>query len=164
MVYPTILKDLKAPKLQVYPRYTVVAEKFEALCKLGITNSRMKDYFDLWILARHTDFDGETLRRAIYATFSRRQTSFPVGSPLGLTMTFARDVQKQTQWKAFLRKNALQSLPLDDVVGFLAEFLMPATTAASNKQSFSSQWGAGGPWVAVSTGQRSKQESSGSSK
>lgn len=146
--YPTILKDFNAPKLHTYPRYTVVAEKFEALSKLGMTNSRMKDYFDLWILARHTDFYGETLYQAIEATFSRRKTDLAVEPPLGLTMVFAQDPQKQIQWQAFLRKNALEALPLKDTVEYLADFLMPVATAVSNGASFTLFWNAGGPWVA----------------
>lgn len=147
--YPTILKNFSAPKLHTYPRYTVVAEKFEALSKLGMTNSRMKDYFDLWVLARHTDFDGETLYQAIKATFSRRKTGLAVEPPLGLTMVFAQDPQKQIQWQAFLRKNALKALPLKDVVEYLADFLMPVATAAGIGTSFTLFWNAGGPWVAA---------------
>lgn len=145
--YPTILKEFNAPKLQAYPRYTVVAEKFEALSKLGMTNSRMKDYFDLWILACHSDFDGETLCQAIKATFSRRKTDLAAAPPLGLTMAFAQDRQKQIQWQAFLRKNALEAPPLKDVVEYLADFLMPVATAASSETSFALFWNAGGPWV-----------------
>jgi hypothetical protein len=84
------LKDLDVPRLHAYPRYTVVAEKLEALSKLGMTNSRMKDYFDLLILAHHTDFDGETLCQAIKATFSRRKSNLPAEPPLGLTMVLHR--------------------------------------------------------------------------
>ena len=102
--YPVILEDFAAPRLRVYPRYTVVAEKFEALTSLGIANSRMKDYFDLWILARHSDFDGTTLSRAVQATFDRRNTPLRLDPPLGLTDTFANDSQKNTQWRAFLKK------------------------------------------------------------
>lgn len=145
--YPTILKDFDSPHLHTYPRYTVVAEKFEALSKLGMTNSRMKDYFDLWILARHTDFDGKTLCQAITATFSRRKSSLPVEPPLGLTKVFALDSQKQTQWQAFIRKNALQARQLKDVVDFLSRFLMPVTAAASRGQAFSYYWIAGGSWT-----------------
>lgn len=68
-----MLPDFEAPTLRVYPRYTVVAEKLEAIAALGIANSRMKDFFDLWILSRHTEFDGDTLRRAIRATFGGRR-------------------------------------------------------------------------------------------
>lgn len=77
--YPVMLTDLQAPKLRVYPRYTVVAEKPEAMAALGIVNSRIKDFFDLWIPSRHADFDGDTLRRTIRATFARRKTELLAG-------------------------------------------------------------------------------------
>ncbi|MCK9515846.1 MAG: nucleotidyl transferase AbiEii/AbiGii toxin family protein [Ottowia sp.] len=78
--YPVMLSEMPAPKLRAYPRYTVIAEKLEALVALGIANSRMKDYFDLWILSRYTDFDGDLLCKAIHATFERRRTPLPDGS------------------------------------------------------------------------------------
>ncbi|HYN78669.1 MAG TPA: nucleotidyl transferase AbiEii/AbiGii toxin family protein, partial [Lamprocystis sp. (in: g-proteobacteria)] len=105
--YPTLLPDLPAPRLRAYPRETVVAEKLEALVGLGIANSRMKDYFDLWILASHADFDGGTLAQAIRATFERRATRIPEGIPFGLTDEFSQEPQKQTQWRAFLTRTAL---------------------------------------------------------
>lgn len=144
--YPIMLKDFEAPKLHTYPRYTVVAEKFEALSTLGMTNSRMKDYFDLWILARHTDFDGETLGQAIQATFARRKSNLHAEPPLGLAREFVEDAQKQTQWQAFLRKNALEALSLEDIVNCLVDFLMPAAEAANSGDSFPFHWTAGGPW------------------
>lgn len=145
--YPTILKDLDAPRLKTYPCYTVVAEKFEALSTLGMANSRMKDYFDLWILARDSNFDGETLHQAIKATFTRRKSNLPSEPPLGLTVEFSQNSQKQIQWQAFLRKNALDAPPLKDIVDCLAGFLMPAATSES---TFTFCWNAGGPWVSPS--------------
>ena len=154
LTYPTLLQDLEAPKLLTYPIYTVVAEKFEALAKLGIANSRMKDYFDLWILAVYADFDGETLRQAIIATFGRRQTKLTTLPPLGLTMTFAQDFQKQTQWQAFVRKNRLEAPPLNDVVNSLSDFLMPIVAETSNNAPVELFWRAGGPWSAVKANQQ----------
>lgn len=121
--YPVLLPGMPAPRLRAYPRYTVIAEKLEALVSLGIANSRMKDYFDLWILSRYTDFDGELLCRAIHATFERRRTPLPDAVPFGLSDEFAQDRQKQTQWQAFLKKNALAELTLDEVVIGLRAFL-----------------------------------------
>lgn len=89
VVFPVMLPDLPAPRLRAYPSYTVIAEKLEALVSLGIANSRMKDYFDLWVLSRHTDFDGNLLCRAINGTFGRRQTPLLDGLPLGLSDEFA---------------------------------------------------------------------------
>lgn len=135
---PPMLPDLPAPRLRAYPRYTVVAEKLEALTSLGIANSRMKDYFDLWVLANHAEFDGATLAEAIRATFGRRATPLPAGVPFGLSEDFASDGQKQTQWRAFLGKNTLESIALDVVLSLLRRFLeLPLDAARS-----------GGPWSA----------------
>lgn len=92
--YPVMFDEFAAPKLRAYPRYTVVAEKLEALSSLGMANSRMKDYFDLWVLARHIDFDGDPLRQAVTATFDRRGTALTGQAPIGLTDAFAHDAQK----------------------------------------------------------------------
>ena len=116
--YPVILDGMPSPQLRVYPRYTVVAEKLEAMVKLGILNSRMKDYFDLWILARHSDLDGAVLAQAIRTTFERRGTGIPSGVPLGLTDEFALHEQKNLQWSGFQRKNALQPMKLAEVFFF----------------------------------------------
>ena len=144
--YPVMLSEFAAPKLRIYPRYTVVAEKFEALSSLGIASSRMKDYFDLWILVRHTEFDGDILRQAVQATFDRRKTALSGYAPLGLTDAFAQDPQKQTQWQAFLRKNRLEALELNDVIAALAIFMLPVIEAANANTTFPARWQAGGPW------------------
>lgn len=144
--YPSMLPDLPAPILRAYPRYTVVAEKLEALVVLGIANSRVKDYFDLWVLARDVDFDGETLRRAIRATFDRRGTPIPDGVPFGLTEDFAQDSQKKNQWRAFLAKNALEPIALAEVLDLLRRFSIPALDAARLDASSCGHWPRGGDW------------------
>lgn len=145
--YPVILKDFAQPRMHTYPRYTVVAEKFDALYSLGMVNSRMKDYFDLHIMARYMDFDGATLSRAIKATFERRQTVVLNSAPIGLMDTFAKDSQNQMQWQAFLRKNRIESVSLGEVVAVLAGFLLPVTNAIRHDEEFSHEWKAGGPWL-----------------
>lgn len=146
--YPVLLPDMPTPRLRAYPLYTVVAEKLEALVSLGIANSRMKDYFDLWTIAQKTDVDGEILCDAIRATFAQRGTTLP-DVPFGLSDAFAQDQQKQTQWAAFLRKNALAERQLPEVVAGLREFLSPALNAHREGDAFSLTWRAGGPWSAA---------------
>jgi predicted nucleotidyltransferase component of viral defense system len=124
-VYPVLLDDLPAPKLRVYPMYTVVAEKFETLVSLGIANTRMKDYFDLWVLRQQGKFDNELLRTAIAETFLRRGKPLPKGVPVGLSDEFSGDVQKQRQWLVFLKKNQLASLDLGVLIVGLRAWLMP---------------------------------------
>lgn len=145
--YPVILKDFAQPTMRAYPRYTVVAEKFDAVYSLGMANSRMKDYFDLYTLARYMDFDRATLGRAVNATFERRRTVVVDSTPIGLTDTFAEDSQKQMQWQAFLRKNGIESVSLGEVVAFLAGFLLPVYNASLHGEVFSHEWKAGGPWI-----------------
>lgn len=117
---PTLLDGMPAPRLRVYPRETVVAEKLEAIVSLGMANSRMKDYFDLRALLRENVLEQESLARSIAGTFRRRRTSLPTGLPIGLTAEFGRDELKRKQWAAFLRKNRLDGPVLDDLVAELA--------------------------------------------
>ena len=144
--YPVILGEMPEPHLHVYPRYTVVAEKLEALTSLGMLNSRMKDYFDLWILAKHSDFDGLILSRAVAATFERRRTAVPIGVPIGLSDEFINDAQKGKQWQGFLRKNALDPMSLATVVVDLRDFLMPVLAAIAAGGSHDYPWRAGAGW------------------
>lgn len=122
-VYPTLLDDLPTPRLKVYPRETVIAEKLEAIATLGIANSRMKDYFDLRALAHEGATDPSVLSEAIRATFERRRTLLPASMLLGLDDQFARDKVKQAQWNAFLAKNRLKGPTLDIVVRKVRAFL-----------------------------------------
>jgi hypothetical protein len=115
-MYPTLLDDLPAPHLRIYPRATVVAEKLEAIVSLGMANSRMKDYFDLRVLAKDGALDETVLAEAIAATFSRRQTPIPRGFPLGLSSEFAADRTKLTQWRAFKARNQLEAPELQAVI------------------------------------------------
>lgn len=104
--FPALL-DFPAPHLKSYTRETVVAEKFEAMVKLGMLNSRMKDFFDLWSLRQEFSFEGHILSKAIKTTFETRGTAVPTEVPLALTAEFYDDPQKNAQWKAFLNKSGL---------------------------------------------------------
>lgn len=127
---PTILEDLPAARLLVYPRESVIAEKLEAIASLGMANSRMKDYFDLLALQREGRFDRNLLPQAIAATFQRRRTPIPDGLPLGLTSEFALDPLKQKQWRAFLSKNQLTAPPLEEAIVLLGGWLGKAMNEA----------------------------------
>lgn len=144
--YPVLL-DFPAPRLLSYPRETVVAEKFEAMTKLGLFNSRMKDFYDLWLLSRRFDFDGPLLAKAIGRTFANRQTSI-VALPEALTPAFGRDTAHQTQWRGFLRKSDLKGVPdaLQSVIDALVPFLHPIAEALGRNTVFNKKWIAPGPW------------------
>jgi hypothetical protein len=144
--YPTIL-DFPAPRLNGYSRETVVAEKFEAMVKLGLVNSRMKDFYDIWLLSRQFDFDGPTLAKAVSRTFANRKTTI-VPQPFALTPAFAADAGKQAQWQAFQRKSRLDDVPagLQEVVEALGAFLLPVAAAVETRGGFEQVWQALGPW------------------
>jgi predicted nucleotidyltransferase component of viral defense system len=146
--YPTILA-FPAPVLPAYPRETVVAEKFQATVALGIANSRMKDFFDLWLLSRMFAFDGPSLCRAIQATFRRRKTQLPAEPPLALTAEFGTDAAKVKQWAAFLKKGKLDvgGATLEQVCAILKDFLMPPTSALVARDPFEKTWTPEGPWA-----------------
>lgn len=148
--YPTLL-GMDPPQLRTYPRETVMAEKLEALVKLAMANSRMKDFFDLAVLARSFPCLGPVLRDAIVATFQRRGTVIPTERPIALTESFGNDGVKLTQWKAFVSRNGLKARvgELGQVVGELAESLGPSMIAAAKGEAFECRWEAGGPWRPV---------------
>jgi len=139
--FPSIL-NLPSARLQVYPRETVVAEKFQAMVSLGIANSRLKDFYDIWFLAYQAQFQGSILCQAMRATFTRRKTPLPTEDPLALTGKFAEDFLKQSQWSGFINKNKLESNceTLRNTVAVLNSFLMPPCLAASDNTSFNYIW------------------------
>jgi predicted nucleotidyltransferase component of viral defense system len=144
--YPTIL-DYAAPSLRVYSRESTIAEKFEAMVKLGQLNSRMKDFHDIWLLSRHFEFDGATLATAIERTFAHRGTTI-ASNPTAFSAAFTTDPAKVRQWQGFLRKSKLEGVPdeLAIIVREIASFLGPTAEALSDKRSFSLTWQPPGPW------------------
>ncbi len=131
--YPAMLEDMPAPELRVYPQYTVIAEKFEAIVALGMANSRMKDYFDLWVLLRNADLDQKILEQAVHATFKRRETALPTVIPLGLSDQFPQERTRIALWGAFVSRNQLNAESLSDTVIYLRErFAFAMNVSASN--------------------------------
>lgn len=139
-IYPTLLDDFQAPRLRVYPVYTVIAEKYQAMVMLGQANTRMKDLFDLEVIARRTDLDGALLAAAIAATFSRRQTAVPTEVPVALTAQFSEDAAKRRQWQAFLGKNRIAVSDLSGTVALLAALLWPPTQVADASSPATAVW------------------------
>lgn len=146
ITYPSVL-GFPAAQLRAYNRETVIAEKFEAMVKLGELNSRMKDFFDVYVLARHFAFEGPALASAIESTFARRET--PIESqPVCFSDAFCANPSKAQQWKGFRKTSRVDQVPSDfrEIVPFVADFLGPIATALADDQPFTSRWTAGGPW------------------
>lgn len=116
---------------------------------LGISNSRMKDFFDLFTLCMQFEFEGELVRQAISATFARRKTSIPTTPLLSLTTEFSEDKHKSLQWNAFLRKTNLNSndLTLSEITTRLADFLMPPAEAAGQGRQLGKYWRPSDGWI-----------------
>ena len=145
--YPTLL-DLPPPRIRAYPKETVVAEKLQAMVAFGMVNSRMKDFYDLWMMSRQFPFEGETLIRAIQATFERRKTPIPKETPLVFSPEFSQDRKKATQWWAFLNRTGLSDdhQGLAGVVEELCAFLEPPLMAASQGRLCLKEWTTDGKW------------------
>ena len=129
--YPVLLEDFPAPRLRTYPVYTVISEKLHAIALLGMTNSRVKDYLDLWVMLDRESLNMNTLAQAISATFTRRGMTVPTELPTGLSDEFAADPSRQALWKAFVKKNELAKISLADVVARIRSALEPAMGLAA---------------------------------
>lgn len=155
--YPTLL-DMPVPQIKASTKQTVIAEKFQAMVFLGMVNSRMKDFYDLYKLASSFPFDGRLLAKAITATFQRRKTPLPIVAPIALTEEFYNDSTKQKQWNAFVKKmdnGAVPTLPV--VIKLLAKFILPVIASASDSGRIGT-WMPNGPWRTADNDQNQCQK------
>jgi len=141
---PTML-DSPVPRLLCYSRESAIAEKFETMVKLGMLNSRMKDFYDIWLLSRQFDFDGVVLIEAIRLTFERRGTMMPIEME-GFNKAFIDG--KQIQWTAFWKRLQQDHVPVSfqDIVSAVEGFLAPIVAALSAGNPKPAIWKAPGPW------------------
>lgn len=145
--YPVIL-DLPKPRLKGYPAESVISEKFEAMVTLGLLNSRMKDFYDIWLMLRQFNFDGSKLTEALKRTFTHRKTGFPKGKKLFAEEIYDEGSDRQTLWKAFLNKTNVKPAPqeLSAVAKEIEQFLLKPLDAIKKEQKFNRGWKAPGPW------------------
>lgn len=145
--FPTIL-DFPAARLRTNSPEAVVAEKFEAMVRLGMANTRMKDFYDLWGMASSFEFCGNSLADALAATFGSRGTPLPIDPPIALRPEFSADAAKQAQWTAFAGRSRLSAVPsLEIVVVVLRRFLWPPVSAVTQSTQFERDCQAGGDWT-----------------
>lgn len=144
--YPTLL-PMPAPRVQAYPMEAVVAEKLEAMVHLGMPNSRMKDFFDLWFLARVFPFEADTLVDSVHATFMRRGTALNPEGFQSLIDELSADTSKLLQWRAFLNKGNLAAPPrFADIVDSIRQFALLLLQAKPTGGLEATSWFPGGPW------------------
>ena len=147
-----VLLDFPVPRLRCYSRESAIAEKFEAMVRLGELNSRMKDFYDIWLLSRQFDFDGSWLAEAIKLTFNHRGTPISEMVP-AFTKTFA--TAKQVQWVAFRKRLQQDYAPLSfaDVVTLVDEFLSPVVSSIVTSTKPPARWTATGSWLKGRSGE-----------
>ena len=145
--YPTIL-DFPKPLLKGYPAESVVSEKFEAMVKLGLLNSRMKDFYDLWLMTGRFDFDGAKLAEALKRTFAHRKTELPAKPPLFAEEIYDETSDRQTLWKAFLQKTQIRHVPqeLKEIARTIEGFLSEPIKSIYGHLEFNAQWKASSAW------------------
>lgn len=145
---PTLL-DFPAPELRCYHQLTAIAEKFEAMVKLGELNSRMKDFYDVWNIIQHEEIDGEELQTACVATFEQRETPLDLNSRF-FSEKFSESFGKEEQWAAFVRKQELEDTApssLKEITELLQHFFRPMVEAQLSRQRFTAQWSPSGQWL-----------------
>ena len=120
-----LISDLPQPQIRTYPIHTVIAEKLHAIALLGMANSRLKDYLDLYILLKNEELDKEILLDAITSTIARREMALPKNIPIGLTSVYSQYASRQAMWRSFLNKNELEFISLPVVVILIGDFVIP---------------------------------------
>ena len=145
--YPVIL-DFPKPKLKGYPAESVISEKYEAIVKLGPLNSRMKDFYDIWLLMRKFDFIGENLLEALKRTFAHRKNDLPDSKPLSVEEIYDDKSDRQTLWGAFLKKNDIEHAPqkLSKIAHEIEEFLLGPIVAMNDYEKFNKEWKPSDGW------------------
>jgi len=139
MIYPTLL-NLESPKVMVYSKESIIAEKFEAMVSLTVFNSRMKDFYDIYTISIKEEFDYETLKSAISETFARRETNIGNYSAI-FTEDFITDQSRINQWKTFLKRiNSIEELEYIEVMNTLKKFLEPIAAGIIEEDSSMSKW------------------------
>ena len=143
-----VLLPMEAPFIRAYPREATIAEKFHAMVVLDIRNSRMKDFYDVWLMANTWTFDMASLHSAIIASFERRGSKIPTEVPFALTEEFLNDPQKKQQWAAFMsRLNPADKAPsLAEVGAILRAFLLPCISDDSLTKTKIRSWTTNQGW------------------
>jgi len=147
IVYPVILNFPK-PYLRGYTFEALIAEKFEAMVKLGLVNSRMKDFYDVWLMARQFDFGVKSLAKAIQVTFKNRKTNVPKASPLFDAELYDAHSNQEIMWKAFLKNGQIKNAPVAfrGIVLAIESFLHAPVLEIQSKKASTRDWQAPGPW------------------
>ncbi len=138
--FPTLLEE-ESPKVKVYSIESIISEKFEAMVKLAMVNSRMKDFYDVYTLSINHNFRGNRLKKAIESTFKRRKTSIPE-DPMVFRQEFHKNEGRQKQWSAFLRKLRLYDMnqEFNEIMKRITKFLRPIVLSIKYETRMEKSW------------------------
>ena len=156
---PTILENLPAPFLFAYPQISTIAEKFESMVHLGIRNSRMKDFHDIWMLSETFAYDGVGLQQAIVRCFDRRGSVWAFETPEALTPSFFANAERLANWNGYRHLVNLSNTPPPpfEAIGCrIQSFLAPVRASILSGKPFEMHWPAGGPWQPQAMGKELK--------
>jgi hypothetical protein len=153
ILYPTLL-DMPAPRVQVCRKETTIVEKLDAMLELGITNSRMKDFYDIAVLGDLFSFAGRDLQEGVRALHDKEVLANLPDLPIAFSQDFAQNEEKKIQWRAFLRRigRDAREMPLGQVVDKIRIFLLPILQSLKAAKEFDEFWPPGGPWRAREKG------------
>ena len=147
--FPSLLTEETIPLLAYQPE-TVIVEKYQTIVDLGMVNSRMKDYYDIWFLSKTVEINGQTLATAIRTIFDRRQTEVPRTTAPGLSDEFAINEQKVRQWSTFLeRTEVAEAKTLREVIQGVRNLLLTPSIAVATGQEFTLRWSPVQGWQEV---------------
>ena len=138
MTYRALL-DTTEIQLQAYSLESVISEKFQAMVDLAFANSRMKDFFDVAMLASTNNLDGDVLHQAIKSTFNRRETQMPA-APAIFTDRFGQDPDKQRQWSAFIQRTKITQSSFSETLSLIKDFLKPLYDAIRENLPWKREW------------------------
>jgi predicted nucleotidyltransferase component of viral defense system len=145
-LFPSLVPDVPQANILMYPPETVVAEKFEAMIRFGETNTRIKDYYDVWVTTRIFSFDMADVVEAVGGTLRRRETAIPTEMPIGLTSTFAAVVDERGLWSGFLRRTSPTLTPpsFPDLQSELRSFFRLVIEGLNMSEGARGVWDTGG--------------------
>lgn len=137
--FETIITGFEKPRIRAYPMETIIAEKLDAILYLMEASSRMKDYYDIYYLAISKNFDGKTLKEAIYSTFKNRNHLMHMKNIHGISK-FKEIENLNSIWNRFIENEIRIDLELSDVIDTILTFALPICEAIEENKDYNKKW------------------------
>lgn len=135
----TQLPDFEKPVIKTYSLESTIAEKFDAILQRFELTGRMKDFYDIYYLARTFDFEGAKLRAAIFETLKKRETPYDRDS-FKRILALSEDEDMQKRWRYFLKNIKDDTLEFAVVIKEMQKFLEPVFDAIVDEEEWKKNW------------------------